>query len=312
MVTFEPTTTGSATAPRSAPPPAALLQSMLGPTGRGAVPIRNAFVQSLVPGVDGTRSGPMAKMLTDWPAINAYLLIHALASASAPYIAAYPAKAWVNVAGLTKYAEIDSAKSRWSKQVTKLVELKLIRRDGSGRSVRYTLLHESGNGDPYTRPRNAADGNWFALPHAFWLEGYEQELDVAEKVMLLVALSSKPGFELPANRAPNWYGISESTASRGLRKLAAKAHLVVGEHWVPDARSKTLWRTVRSYTLVGAWSESSRRDAMRTRRSAAFQASIVAASAAAASASVSGGASLGDPALSTKKPVEPATAKTSR
>lgn len=232
MVSFQQPPIAASKAPRSAPAPLDLLQSMLTPTGRGAVPIRNSFVQSAAPDADGTRGGPMAKMLTDWPAINAYLLIHAVASASAPHVAFFPAASWVTVAGLTRWAEMDSAKSRWSKQVSKLVELKLISREGSGRSVRYTLLNESGDGQAYTRPRSAADGAWFSLPHGFWLDGHEQRLELAEKVMLLIAMSSKAGFELPASRAPGWYGVSESTASRGLRGLEQKGYLIAGEHYV--------------------------------------------------------------------------------
>lgn len=151
------------------------------------------------------------------------------------------------------------------------MELKLISREGSGRSVRYTLLNESGGGQAYTRPRSAAEGAWFSLPHGFWLDGHEQRLELAEKVMLLIAMSSKAGFELPASRAPGWYGVSESTASRGLRGLEQKGYLIVGEHYVPDARSKTMWRTVKSYTLVEPWSAASRRAAMKTRRTPAFR-----------------------------------------
>ncbi|SCY56159.1 hypothetical protein SAMN05216488_2305 [Microbacterium sp. LKL04] len=232
----------------------------------------------------------MASLVGDWPAINAYLLIHAVASASSPHIAYYPAGSWATVAGLALHAEMDSAKSRWSKQVTKLVERKLVKRSGSGRSVTYTLLHESGNGDPYTRPRTAADGPWFALPHAFWLEGHERDMDTAEKVMLLISMSLKPGFELPASRAPSWYGVSESTAKRGLRKLERDLHMMSGDDYVPDAKSRTMWRTVRSYHLIGPWGAAERKAAMRTRRSPAFQAASAAASAAAASASATAAA----------------------
>jgi len=219
----------------------------------------------------------MASLVRDWPAINAYLLIHAVASASSPYVAFLPAQSWVTATGLTQHAELDSAKSRWSKQVSKLADLNLIKREGAGRSVRYTLLHESGNGDPYTRPRSAADGPWFPLPYSFWLDGHESEMTTAEKVMLLIAMSSKPGFELPANRAPSWYGVSESTAKRGLRDLESNHYLTSGVRYVPDARSRTMWRTVRSYTLLGQWSLSERRAAMRTRRSSTYQATSAAA-----------------------------------
>ena len=40
--------------------------------------------------------------------------------------------------------------------------------------------------------------------------------------MLVIALDQQDGFPLPFNQAANWYGVSESTARRGLRGLEAR------------------------------------------------------------------------------------------
>lgn len=255
-------------APTSYPTRNDLLRTMLAATGRGGVPLRRAFVQSTELDADGTRRGPLAALISDPSTLDAYLLIHALASARTPYGARYQSAAWAIMAGYTAYSEMTGAKSRWSRSVTKLAQLGLIRREGSGRSVRYFLLHESGDGTAYTRPKTKDDDRWFTVPYSYWLDGWDEKLSAAEKFMLLIALSSKPNFELPYNRVPTWYGISESTAKRGLTKLAdrEKPVLLRYQRWVPDAASKTLWRTVTSYRLLGVWSGKSRAAVMRKER----------------------------------------------
>jgi len=255
--------------PESHPERADLLRTMLNSTGRGGVPIRRAFVQSPEPDGDGTRQGPMASLVNDPATLDVYLLIHALASSRTPYDARYQSSAWAIMAGFTTFSEMTGAKSKWSRSVTKLTKMGLIRREGSGRSVRYYLLHESGNGDAYTRPKTVDDDRWFSLPHTYWLDGWDQTLGAPEKMMLMIALSSKPTFELPYNRAPAWYGISESTAKRGLTKLAERKPpaLLKYQRWEPDAASKTLWRTITSYRLIGKWSARSRSAVMRKQRS---------------------------------------------
>lgn len=258
----------AAVAPESHPERMDLLRTMLRATGRGGVPVRRAFVQTLEPDKDGSRRGPMASLMSDPATLDVYLLIHALASSRAPYDARYQSAAWAIMAGFTISSELTGAKSRWSRAITKLSKLGLIRREGAGRSVRYFLLHESGNGDPYTRPKTVDDDRWFTVPYTYWLDGWDQTLGAAEKLILMVALSSKPNFELPYYRAAAWYGISESSAKRGLTRLADRNPPVLMryERWVPDAASPTLWRTIITYQLMGKWTAKSRSAVMRKAR----------------------------------------------
>lgn len=258
----------AATAPESHPDRMDLLRTMLTATGRGGVPVRRAFLQTLEPDEEGSRRGPMALLMSDPATLDVYLLIHALASSRAPYDARYQSAAWAIMAGFTISSELTGAKSRWSRAITKLAKLRLIRREGAGRSVRYFLLHESGNGDPYTRPKTIDDDRWFTVPYTYWLDGWDQTLGAAEKLVLMVALSSKPNFELPYYRAAAWYGISESSAKRGLTRLADRKPPVLMryERWVPDAASPTLWRTIITYKLIGKWSAKSRSAVMRKPR----------------------------------------------
>lgn len=59
------------------------------------------------------------------------------------------------------------------------------------------------------------------LPFDYWTDdqAWYRTLTLAAKAMLLIGSSLKPGFILPGERVPEWYGISESSAQRGLQEL---------------------------------------------------------------------------------------------
>ncbi len=46
-----------------------------------------------------------------------------------------------------------------------------------------------------------------------------ETLSLPGKAVLLIAHSLRPGFALPVEKAPEWYGISADTAQRGLAEL---------------------------------------------------------------------------------------------
>ncbi|WES66043.1 hypothetical protein P0L94_08195 [Microbacter sp. GSS18] len=245
-----------------------VLQTLLSTTARGGVPVRGDFVQLKQPNAAGSRIGPLASLTSDEPALDAYLLIHALASASSPYESTYPAMTWAHAADMTRYASPKSARQRWSKAVQKLKKLSLIQSERDGQQSKYTLLHESGNRAPYERPRQISQGGWITIPHAYWLDGFDRALPLVQKLMLLVALDQKPSFELPAARIPQWYGIPESTAKRGLRGLEERGILTVGKNSTLNLKSPTLRRTVNVYSTTGIWTHAERKKAMTIKRGA--------------------------------------------
>jgi hypothetical protein len=244
-----------------------LLADMLAQTGRHGVPIRRRFLQADSDGPDGTRSAPLSSMLKgrDTATLDAYLLIHAMASSSEPYRAAYFSTSWVRLMRFEGAAEAAAASSRWSKAVTRLVDLKLLYRHRAGNVMEYFLLDEAGTGEPYTRPTKLAHGRWFSLPYQYWLDGWDQRLTAAEKVMLLIALDQPDGFAIPYERFPAWYGISASTAKRGLTGLIGRGILTVRTDFHVSGRSPTGWVEVRSYTTQGMWSKQSRDELMKTK-----------------------------------------------
>lgn len=73
----------------------------------------------------------------------------------------------------------------------------------------------------YAHPGKAKGDRYFKLPFGYWDhdEPWCSVLSLPGKAMLLISLSLQPGFALPAERAPAWYGFSADTAQRGLAQL---------------------------------------------------------------------------------------------
>ncbi len=241
---------------------------MLDGTTRSYVPIRTRFVQSKTEGEDGTLAGPLARIVRSRTAsyLDAFLLIHALASSSDPYDATYPAQTWVRALGLDinvgagdEQGSIEIAKSTWSKIVRRLVELHLVDRKRKDNMMSYILLDESGDGSAYTRPKTESHGTWFQLPLSYWRDDHYLTMSLPAKAMLLICLSLDHTFKLPAERVPQWYGISASTAKRGLSELVKAKILTYESDWVVDPKSAIGLREQRMYSLMGEWSLKSRK-----------------------------------------------------
>ena len=109
-------------------------------------------------------------------------------------------------------------------------------------------------GDPYTRPDGNVD-KFIKLTNKFWTEGWHEKLDMAATAMLLVALHEKPGFELPTEHVPTWYGWSADTAERGLKTLREAGLLEVQKRIKKAPLSPTGATEVNIYTLVGPFAQ---------------------------------------------------------
>ena len=259
----------SARLPAGRPDRLVLVDQMLTASKRAGVPIRRAFVQTPpgVKGADGTRGAALSEFARDTATLDCYLWISAMASSSEPYETWYPAATWAQVAGLAESAELDAARARWSKAVTKLERLRLVSRErGAKNKVTYRLLQEDGSGAAYTRPlKGSVDGHWFSIPHTYWRDGFDLSLSAAEKLMLMVSLDQKDRFRVPTDRVPSWYGLSESTAKRGYAGLVQRGILSREHKWEEDARSPVGWRQDVYYTTEGDWSLAARDAAMKRR-----------------------------------------------
>jgi len=113
------------------------------------------------------------------------------------------------------FPQDDSGTQRVSRNWRVLRDLKLVTTTKKGRQVNARLLREDGTGKHYRPPAS----DYLGLPFAYWRNGWHIELNLAAKAVLLIALSLPDRFPLPPEHAPAWYGISRSTAERGLRAL---------------------------------------------------------------------------------------------
>jgi hypothetical protein len=244
-----------------------MLTLMLDGTHRGGAPIRRSFLQTRTPHSSGTRAGKLSRLVRDVAALDAYLLISAMASSSEPYDTWYPSSTWAQVTMLDRYAEQAAAKARWSKAVRKLKSERLMRHKRVGNKMNYILLDESGSGEEYARPTKVAHGTWFSIPHFYWTQEFDDRLSLPGKVMLLISLDQQDNFRMPTDRAPSWYGISESTARRGFEELLDLGILARTSAQKADPKAPNGWKTELRYTTAGDWSLPERKKLMtRSRR----------------------------------------------
>lgn len=214
-------------------------------------PVRRTFLQG------GTPRRPLAGPLAQFThcgahrALDIYLLLLALATGE-PYNVGRDAGVWVRLLGLPQGPN-DAATItklwRW------LADHDLIERGRRGRQSAPTLLREDGSRETYAPPVGRGDP-YFRVPFAYWLDDYGdqppyQYLSLAAKAMLLIALSrTNRTFQLKAVRVPDWYGISEDIAGKGLRELCEHNFLTVDKRQVRDLNSGSGWRTEPHYARL--------------------------------------------------------------
>ncbi len=188
-----------------------------------AVPIRRSFLQQDSP--EGPVPGPLSILVRhgDRRGLDLYLLLKAIAS-SPPYDSHRGAGVWARA---LRHTGVTADERAISKIWTRLEQLGLISRSRYGRLANITLLREDGSGAPYVHP--AQEGHpYLKLPVAYWLDNegrWSETLTLPGKAVLLIAHSLRPGFTLPVEKAPEWYGISADTAQRGLSELVRRGVL---------------------------------------------------------------------------------------
>ena len=181
-----------------------------------AVPIDKRFLQQ---GTESIRTaGPLAAIVRNHAerALDLLLLGHAVASAP-PYDITEAADLWGRTLDL---GPTDSARTTVSKTFRRLDKTDhLVERTRDGRRLKVTLLAADGSGDPYEHPGDKPDGRYLTLPFAYWEQGWHRKLSLPGKAFLLIALSRADGFNLPSNKGPDWYGLSEDTIEKGVAEL---------------------------------------------------------------------------------------------
>lgn len=197
-------------------------------------PIRTTFVQQ----TDGgeVAPGPLNELVTagDRRGLVLFLLLATKAS-SAPWNSALPAAVWARALGIP-LPETKGARSTVSKTWLRLEKRGLVSRSRFERLADVTLLKEDGSGDAYESPGEAGD-RYFRVPLALWTAGPDEAhrwyeiLSLPELAVLLISRSLYDGFRLPFEKAPDWYGISADTVSRGVHDLEDRGVLQVDRLW---------------------------------------------------------------------------------
>lgn len=230
------------------PEQTATIAALLDAAGRKSkeVPLRRTLLQqgdqrNPVP-------GPLASIVKrhDELALDLYL-VHRAAASSAPWDVTRDARIWGRVVG--HGTDVDGGASIVSKAWRRLDETYgLVKRERRGRLAKITALDESGDGGDYSYP---VGGGYFKLPFAYWTadDNWYTELTLPAKASLLIALSLKQPFVLPAERAGDWYGISPDTIQRGLQELREHGLLSRKFDVVDDYLSPTMKRTDYRFRL---------------------------------------------------------------
>jgi DNA-binding transcriptional ArsR family regulator len=228
-------------------PPAATQQDtideLLKKSRRPSVPIRQGFIQQ------GRRSelkpGPLAAFVRrhDGRGLDLYLLTIGVASHE-PFQAVQAAGVWARALGLRGSSRRAAVSRSWKR----LEDLHLVTRGRRGRTAAVTLLREDGGGAPYTY-LGGRDDAYFQLPLAYFHDGWYKQMDLATKAVLLIALSRREEFYLPAEWMTRWYGLSADTAERGLAKLRSLGLLDREMHYKSAPLTDQGWTREYTYRL---------------------------------------------------------------
>jgi hypothetical protein len=222
---------------------------------RNFVPMARGFLQRRVP---GGGSGPLSWFVKSHRhrALELYLMAHALASME-PYDVGMPSSVWAAAIGLP---DTPSSRVSISNSWSWLETHRLIRTSRDGRLRRVWLLDDTGSGAPYNHGGTSVKrSDYFKVPHAFWLEGWNKHLALPATSVLLIALSLRQAFSLPHERGGEWYGISRDTIRRGVDQLLEHELLTMRVVWRATMRSPTGATEERRYTLAGSFAAQSRR-----------------------------------------------------
>jgi hypothetical protein len=206
-----------------------------------AVPLRTLFVQK---GAQARpQPGPAAAFLSFRKnrELELLLLIHAVCSGDDFSVTEW-STTWARCIGLFDSSSGPTAVSRAWRWLDE--QQLIVRERGTRGRTKITILREDGTGQPYKHPfTKSRIEPYFQLPYEYWRaeDRWHSSLSLPAKVVLLITLSmTKPTFQLPQERMPEWYGISADSALRGLSELRERRVLEVAEvKRVPSLESKT-------------------------------------------------------------------------
>ncbi|MFJ6822361.1 hypothetical protein ACIQRJ_18345 [Streptomyces niveus] len=220
---------------------------------RSHVPVRRDFVQ--LPRHAESRHSLLAQFVRgrDVRGLKAYLFIVAITSSDLDgWSTTLNSSVWARAIGATETAEPTSARAAVNKIFARLQQRRLIKygRIPGTHNVRVTLLREDGKGAAYTRPGRENRDPYLKIPRDLWDSRAIDALGLPGLAMLLVLSCERPGFELPPERTPDWYGWSADTTERGFKELARMELIEVKKTFKQAPASPRGYTHSNRYTLL--------------------------------------------------------------
>lgn len=200
---------------------------------RNSAPVRVVFACNRTEGGVDT---PLAKIIRRGGrgadvALKLYLAL-LWRSSAAPFRTRYPMRKWAELLALEE-PETNGARRiadavKVLRDVHKLIDV--VNRPGHPSEI--TLLHESGLGQPYTRPRGRTEPDYYLnVPAAMWTSGDMQRLSARGIAMLLAVLAeqSQPGQPVwwSTSRWASRINLTSATRARGTSELKSAGLLIV-------------------------------------------------------------------------------------
>ncbi|MGW3559372.1 hypothetical protein ACWDNT_18690 [Streptomyces sp. NPDC000963] len=193
--------------------------------------------------------------------MKAYLFIVAITSSDLDgWSTTLNSSVWARAIGATETAEPTSARAAVNKIFGRLQQRRLIKygRIPGTHDIRVTLLREDGRGGEYTRPGRENRDPYLKIPRDLWDSRAIDDLGLPGLAMLLVLSCERPGFELPAERTPGWYGWSADTTERGFKELARKGFIEVKKTFKQAPASPKGYTHSNRYTLLSPYTHRGR------------------------------------------------------
>lgn len=219
-------------------------------TQRRAFPLRRTFLQQKLDG--RSAPGPLAEFVvgSDLLALRLYFLALTKATVE-PWDVSLHSAVFARALGLPNPMS-QATRGRVSKAWTRLVQRNLVARSRRNRLAEFTLLAEDGSGQPYTRPTSS----YLQVPHDYWTAGpdgsrrWYEVLKMPDLTFLVIALSNLDSFPLPAERGPDYYGISADTLQRGSTALRRHGLLDIERRRVKAPLAPDGFTHENRYTLM--------------------------------------------------------------
>lgn len=233
---------------------------------RGYTQLRHIFVQ--LPDTEPKRASTVGGMVHKRK--HRALLLYLLLLTSWPWLRErrdpLEASVWIRALNADDVPDSSGA-TTWSASTLSrawgdLRTMGLVTTDREGRLLRVTPRREDGGAD-YEVPGGRRDrwNAYFALPDAFWKDGWFAKLSLPAVAMLLVVAKEtnhKDEVWLTYDNCEEWYGIRPKSAQKGITELKAKGLLHLRAEPIKAPLSPT-GKTTRSwYSLTGDFGHTAR------------------------------------------------------